>query len=59
LDANRAMKRLLLERNYPVVYREYPAGHNYTAWRQDVWRGLENCFPPEAPGDSRAALNEE
>jgi enterochelin esterase family protein len=48
LDSNRAMKNALLERGYPVTYREYLAGHNYTAWRDDVWRGLESLFPPES-----------
>jgi enterochelin esterase family protein len=23
---------------------EYHAGHNWTAWRNDVWRGLESLF---------------
>jgi len=25
--------------------REYIGGHNYTSWRDDVWRGLEVMFP--------------
>jgi enterochelin esterase family protein len=28
-----------------VIYREFSAGHNYTAWRDDIWRGLEAMFP--------------
>jgi enterochelin esterase family protein len=48
---NRRMHALLQERGYQVDYREYPGGHNYTAWRDDVWRGLEAIFPPKAnPG---------
>jgi enterochelin esterase family protein len=39
------MIALLDKRQYDVVYREFSAGHNYTAWRDDVWRGLEAMFP--------------
>lgn len=46
LEANRRMNALLVEEKYQVNYREYNAGHNYTAWRNDVWRGLEHLFPP-------------
>lgn len=45
LSANRRMHRLLETQGYPVSYREYNAGHNYPAWRDDVWRGLMNLFP--------------
>jgi enterochelin esterase family protein len=38
------MYALLQERMYNVAYREYSGGHNYTAWRDDVWRGLEKSF---------------
>jgi enterochelin esterase family protein len=44
LDCNRQMSTLLKEKGYRVTYREYPAGHNYTAWRDDLWRGLEVLF---------------
>ena len=44
LDANRKMHQLLSQRGYQVVYREYHAGHNYPAWRDDLWRGLETLF---------------
>jgi enterochelin esterase-like enzyme len=44
LDCNRQMSALLKEKSYRVTYREYPAGHNYTAWRDDLWRGLETLF---------------
>lgn len=44
LEPNRRMRDLLGERGYDVTYREYNAGHNYPAWRNDVWRGLEVLF---------------
>jgi enterochelin esterase-like enzyme len=45
LEDNRWMHALLQEKGYNVSYREFSAGHNYTAWRDDVWRGLEAMFP--------------
>jgi enterochelin esterase family protein len=45
LEDNRRMVALLDKRQYNVVYREFSAGHNFTAWRDDVWRGLEEMFP--------------
>lgn len=45
LDSNRRTSALLRARGYDVAYREYNAGHNYTAWRDDLWRGLEALFP--------------
>jgi enterochelin esterase-like enzyme len=48
LEANRATHALLSERGFDVTYREYNGGHNYTAWREDVWRGLEHMFGPRA-----------
>jgi enterochelin esterase-like enzyme len=44
LVGNRKMQILLAERGYSYCYHEYPGGHNYTAWRNDVWRGLEYLF---------------
>jgi enterochelin esterase-like enzyme len=41
---NRDMYDLLSARGYNVAYREYNAGHNYPAWRNDLWRGLELLF---------------
>jgi len=41
LSANRRLQALLAAKGYAVSYREYNGGHNYTAWRDDVWRGLE------------------
>lgn len=46
LDSNRRMFALLQEKGFQALYREYNAGHNYTAWRNDLWRGLEHLFPP-------------
>ena len=45
LEDNRRMVALLDKRQYNVIYREFSAGHNYTAWRDDIWRGLEAMFP--------------
>lgn len=47
LSSNRSMQKLLDERGYQVQYREYPGGHNYTSWRNDLWRGLEFLFPAQ------------
>jgi enterochelin esterase-like enzyme len=45
LEDNRRMVKLLKEKDYNVTYREFSGGHNYTSWRNDVWRGLEEMFP--------------
>jgi enterochelin esterase family protein len=44
LAANRRMHHLLVQKGYRVDYREYSGGHNYPAWRDDIWRGLEFLF---------------
>ena len=41
---NRRLSRALRARGYDVTYRAYHGGHNWTAWRDDVWRGLEAVF---------------
>jgi enterochelin esterase family protein len=46
-EGNRRMLPVLKEAGHRVHYREYSGGHNYPAWRDDVWRGLEWLFPPE------------
>jgi enterochelin esterase family protein len=46
LEDNRRMSALMKEKGYNVTYREFTGGHNYTSWRNDVWRGLEVMFPP-------------
>ena len=45
-ESNREMQALLAEKGYDVQYREYAGGHNYTSWKNDVWRGLEAVFAP-------------
>lgn len=45
LPANEEMHALLRERNYRVTYHQYSAGHNYPAWANDLWRGLETLYP--------------
>lgn len=44
LTANRRMKNMLDRRGYWIDYREYHAGHNYPAWRDEIWRGLVSLF---------------
>ena len=44
LECNRRMRDLMTSKGYPVEYREHSGGHNYPAWRDDVWRGLEHLF---------------
>ena len=44
LDSNQRMKDMLIQMGYPLTYREYNAGHNYAAWRDDIWRGLEVLY---------------
>lgn len=34
----------LRRRGYDVTYRQYPAGHNYPAWRDDLPYGLEHLL---------------
>lgn len=45
LEDNRRIQPVLKEKGYRVTYREFSGGHNYTAWRDEVWRGLESLFP--------------
>ena len=44
LECNRRMRDLMTSKGYLVEYREYSGGHNYPAWRDHVWRGLEHLF---------------
>jgi enterochelin esterase-like enzyme len=43
---NERMRDLLMHKGYDLAYRAYNGGHNYTSWRNNVWRGLEWLFPP-------------
>lgn len=43
-ESNRRMAALLGERDFDVRFEEYPAGHNYTAWRDEIGKGLEYLF---------------
>ena len=45
LEDNRNMRALLAAKEYQFIYREYSGAHNYTSWRDDIWRGLEVMFP--------------
>ena len=45
LEDNRRMKSILTEHGYNFTYRECSGAHNYTTWRNDIWRGLEFMFP--------------
>jgi enterochelin esterase family protein len=44
LLSNQRMQALLNQRGYSHSYREYHAGHNFPAWRDDIWRGLEALY---------------
>lgn len=44
LETNRRMHVLLNEAQRSHGYSEYPGGHNYTSWRNDLWRGLEYLY---------------
>ncbi len=44
LHGNRQVYAILKEKQYRVRYHEFSGGHNYTAWRNDIWRGLEALF---------------
>lgn len=45
IDINWRMRAHLEARGYPVIYKEFPGGHNYTSWRNDLHFGLEAMFP--------------
>lgn len=45
IEVNFRMQTLLANRGFTFDYRHYPAGHNYPAWRNELWRGLEYLFP--------------
>jgi enterochelin esterase family protein len=45
VEGNQRMLPVLKQAGHRVHYREYSGGHNYPAWRDDLWRGLEWLFP--------------
>ncbi len=53
LEGNRRMLPVLKEAGHRVRYREYSGGHNYPAWRDDLWHGLEWLFPPRGSRGKR------
>jgi enterochelin esterase family protein len=46
IDLNWRTRAHLEGRGYPVIYKEFAGGHNYTSWRNDLQFGLEAMFPP-------------
>jgi enterochelin esterase-like enzyme len=47
LEMNLDMQARLANKQCQVAFEQFPGGHNYTAWRNQVGRGLEYLFPPE------------
>jgi enterochelin esterase family protein len=46
LEGNQQLRDLLTAKGYDLTYREYNAGHNYTAWGNSVVAALEAMFAP-------------
>jgi enterochelin esterase family protein len=46
-DGNHQLRDLLTQHGYDLTYREYNAGHNYTAWGNSLVAALEAMFPPK------------
>ncbi len=44
LEDNRRLQPTLRENGYDIIYHEFSGGHNYTCWRDEVWRALEDMF---------------
>ncbi|MFE8602137.1 alpha/beta hydrolase-fold protein [Archangium violaceum] len=44
VEGNERMLPVLRASGHRAEYREYHGGHNYSAWRDNVWRGLEWLF---------------
>ncbi|RPI90230.1 MAG: esterase family protein [Chloroflexi bacterium] len=57
VEDNRRMVALLRDKEYKVTYREFSASHNYTAWRDDIWYGLEEMFPPTSSPLASAGIS--
>jgi enterochelin esterase-like enzyme len=47
LEMNRDMHARLANQHCQVVFEQFPGGHNYTAWRNQVSHGLEYLYPSE------------
>jgi enterochelin esterase-like enzyme len=44
LECNRQMYTLLKNKKFDVDFHEFSGGHNYIAWRNDLWFGFEALF---------------
>ncbi|AKJ07140.1 putative esterase [Archangium gephyra] len=44
VEGNERMLPVLRASGHRAEYREYHGGHNYSAWRDNVWHGLEWLF---------------
>ncbi|MBI4860152.1 MAG: hypothetical protein HY815_07790 [Candidatus Riflebacteria bacterium] len=44
LDENRALRKVLETRRYPLLYREFAGGHNYTCWADQLPTIFEHFF---------------
>ncbi len=42
--SSRLMHKELSQRGYTTALHEYTGGHNYTSWRDNLWRGLGFLF---------------
>ena len=51
IAANRHMHDTLLAGGHEATFHAYNGGHNYSAWRDDVWRGLEALYGRSAHGE--------
>lgn len=45
IPGNERMLPVLEEAGHRALYQPYSGGHNYPAWRDSVWRGLEWLYP--------------
>lgn len=54
IAANRRMHETLLAGGHDATLHAYNGGHNYSAWRDDVWRGLESLYGYAATASSAA-----
>lgn len=48
-EHNVRMNSVLRDAGYDVTYHEYPGGHNYTCWRDQVPRALTTVFGSSQP----------